>query len=275
MSILLPKLEKLSSAAGVVAPLLAVLLREFRAAFLNRYVQVFSVLALAGGVAAIIICEESGPAVTAFLLQIALYFVSLLAVLIGVSSARAEAEEWPILCAQPAPRWSLVAGKFIALATIFSGVVALLDAPALFTDVTFAMMAKFYFQTLALGAVFGSLGLCAGFLFGDRVQALIVSISAWLFLLVGGDLLALAMAPWPALQKSPDLWVAMLMLNPLDAFRIQALFALEQIPAEAATKTPVAQWWITHAGLWMTLLATAWTTALLFVTIRRFEKSEV
>jgi hypothetical protein len=37
------------------------------------------------------------------------------------------------------------------------------------------------------------------------------------------------------------------MLNPLDSFRIEALFALEQIPAEAANKTPLASWWIAHA----------------------------
>jgi hypothetical protein len=40
------------------------------------------------------------------------------------------------------------------------------------------------------------------------------------------------------------------MVNPLDAFRIQALFAMEQIPAEAANKTPLAAWWISHANLW-------------------------
>src|SRR6188768_1725216 len=112
---------------GVFAPLRAVLLREVRAALLNRYVQVFSVLALGGGIAAVTLSEEKGAAAF-FLLQIALYFVTLFALLVGVSSARAEAEEWPILFAQPAPRWTSVIGKFIALTTILSGVLALLFA---------------------------------------------------------------------------------------------------------------------------------------------------
>ena len=43
------------------------------------------------------------------------------------------------------------------------------------------------------------------------------------------------------------------MLNPLDAFRIEALFAMQQIPAEAANKTPLAAWWTAHAGLWFSL----------------------
>jgi hypothetical protein len=52
------------------------------------------------------------------------------------------------------------------------------------------------------------------------------------------------------------------MLNPLDSFRIEALFALEQIPAEAANKTPLASWWITHAALWFSVIAAFWSTTL-------------
>ncbi len=64
------------------------------------------------------------------------------------------------------------------------------------------------------------------------------------------------------------------MLNPLDAFRIQALFAMEQIPAEAANKTPLAAWWLAHAGLWFSLLCPVWIGALLFVTTRRLARWE-
>ena len=72
-----------------------------------------------------------------------------------------------------------------------------------------------------------------------------------------------------------SLWVALLMLNPLDAFRIQALFAMEQIPAEAANKTPLAAWWLTHATLWLAIVSTAWSAALLFLTSRRLERAEI
>lgn len=256
------------------APLRAVLLREFRAALLNRYVQVFSVLALGGGIAAVTLSEEKGAAAF-FLLQIALYFVTLFALLVGVSCALAETEEWPILFAQPAPRWASVIGKFIALTTIFSGVLALLFAPALIGEGEPAALAQLYIQTLGLAAVFGSIGLCAGMLAGDRVQGLIVSVSAWLFLLFGLDLAALFAAQWAALQKAPDLWVALLMLNPLDAFRIQALFALEQIPPEAASKTPLAGCWLTHSGAWLAILCVAWIAVLLLLTTRHLNRAEV
>jgi hypothetical protein len=64
------------------------------------------------------------------------------------------------------------------------------------------------------------------------------------------------------------------MLNPLDAFRIHALFALEQIPAEAANKTQLANWWITHAGLWFATIATIWSVILIAFGGRRLNQWE-
>jgi hypothetical protein len=257
-----------------LAPIYAILRREFRSARLNRYVQIFSVLALGGGIGAVTASESPGAAVF-FLLQVAIYFVSLFALLIGVSAARAETEEWPILFSQPALRTACVAGKFIALWIIFCGVLALLFAPALLFEPAPATVAALFAQTLGLAAIFGSLGLGVGFLATDRVQGLILSVTAWLFLLFGVDLVALLAAQWEPLQRAPDVWVAALMLNPLDAFRIQALFALEQIPAESANKTPLANWWLNHSGLWLGVLSTIWTSGLLLVTVRRLNRAEI
>ncbi len=252
----------------------AVLLRELHGALVNRYLQVFSVLAISGGIAAVAL-GEAADAATFFILQIALYFVSLFSLLIGVSSARAENEEWPILFAQPVPRTACVLGKFAALWVIFSAVLALLFLPALFGDDSVVALVHLYLNTLGLAAIFGSLGLCSGIIGHDRVQALVLGVSAWLFLLFGVDLIALLAAQWAALQRLPDVWVALLMVNPLDAFRIQALFAMEQIPAEAANKTPLAAWWLTHASLWFAIAAAAWSAALLFLTSRQLERAEI
>src|SRR5687768_275837 len=54
----------------------AVLLRELRGALVNRYFQVFSVLALGGGIAAVALSEAANAAAY-FILQVAMYFVSL------------------------------------------------------------------------------------------------------------------------------------------------------------------------------------------------------
>ncbi len=254
-------------------PLRAVLLREFRAALINRYFQVFGVLSLLGGLAAIFFSEDTN-AIGFLVMQIALYLVSLFALLAGVSSAQAEREEWQLMFAQPVPRAAYVIGKFISYASIFAAVLVLLFLPALIGSSAPQRIVVLYWQTLLLAATFLALGLTAGFFAHDRAQALIVGVSAWLLLLFGLDLIALFAARWESVQKIPDLWVSLLMLNPLDAFRIEALFALEQIPAEAANKTPLAGWWIAHAGGWFSFIAAFWSAALVAAAGLRLNRWE-
>jgi hypothetical protein len=86
------------------------------------------------------------------------------------------------------------------------------------------------------------------------------------------DLLALFAARWSGIQKLPDLWIVMLMLNPLDSFRIDALFALQQIPAEAANKTPLAGWWTAHAGAWFAGIAVVWSAMMMTLASLRLNR---
>ncbi|MGZ5503329.1 MAG: hypothetical protein ACXWGY_01595 [Chthoniobacterales bacterium] len=239
----------------------AVLLREFRAALINRYFQVFAALSIFGGLAALFFSEDAS-AIAFFLVQIALYLVSLFALLAGASSAQAERDEWQLMFAQPVPRSAFAVGKFIAYFSIFAAVLVLLFLPGL-TSGPWRQLIPLYWQTLLLAAVFLALGLTSGFIAHDRAQSLIIAVSAWLLLLFVLDLVSLFAARFELVQKIPDFWLGLLMLNPLDAFRINALFSLEQIPAEAANKTPLASWWIAHAGLWFSFIAAVWCAVLL------------
>lgn len=245
-------------------PLRAILMRELRSALINRYFQVFCAFSLLGGATAILFSEDA-TASGFFILQIALYFVSLFALLAGLSSAQGEREEWQLLFTQPVQRPAYVIGKFCALFSIFGAVLLLLFLPALISGSAPRGLALLYLQTLLLAAAFLSLGLAAGFLAHDRAQALIIGVSAWLVLLVGVDLIALFAARWSMFQSVPDFWVGALMLNPLDAFRIEALFSLQQIPAEAANKTPLANWWIEHAAAWFALISIFWSATLITI----------
>ena len=251
----------------------ALLLREFRAALINRYFQVFVALSFLGGLAAVFLSENAN-AIGFFLVQIAIFLVSLFALLAGVSSAQAERDEWQLMFSQPVPRSAYVLGKFATYLSIFAGVLVLLFLTALFGGAAARAIAILYVQALLLAAAFLALGLAAGFLAHDRAQALIIGVSAWLFLLFGVDLVGLFAARFEFVQKIPDLWVSLLMLNPLDAFRINALFALEQIPAEAANKTPLANWWITHAAFWFSAIAVLWTASLIAVAGFRLNRLE-
>jgi ABC-type transport system involved in multi-copper enzyme maturation permease subunit len=153
--------------------------------------------------------------------------------------------------------------KFCALLSIFGLVLVLMFVPGLFAGFPVRTLTALYFETLLLAGAFLACGLAAGYLAHDRAHALIVGVSGWLLLLFGLDLVALFAARWSAIQNLPDLWVALLMLNPLDSFRINALFALQQIPAEAANKTPLASWWIAHAGGWFATVAALWSATLI------------
>jgi ABC-2 type transport system permease protein/Cu-processing system permease protein len=140
-------------------------------------------------IAAIAFADEASAA-TLLLLQIALYFVSLFALLLGVNSARAESEEWPLLFSHPVPRSAYLVGKFLALTLIFAAASLLLFFPAIFTSCP-AQIVRLYFHTAELTCVFIAIGLSAGFLARERVQGLIIAVAAWLFLLLGFDLVAL------------------------------------------------------------------------------------
>ncbi len=248
----------------------AIIARELQSAILNHYLQVFCLLALAGGIGAALLADTADAA-PMLILQIALYFVSLFAVLIGTSSARAESSEWPLLFVQPIPRSAFILGKFFALSLMFAGLLGLLFVPTLFVRPPDPILLALYGRTLTLAGVFVAFGLSAGFLARDRVQGLVVGVSAWLFLLFGLDLIALLVARWSLLEQAPDLWSAVLMLNPLDSFRIDALFAMERIPAEAASHTGLTSLWLAHSGLWFVLLSIGWMIGLLFATARRLK----
>ena len=247
--------------------------REFRAALINRYFQVFCALGLMGGIAAAIFGEDAN-ATAVFYVQIAIYFVSLFALLAGVGSAQAEREEWQLLFTQPLPRVACVVGKFCALMSMFGGVLLLMFMPGLLAGSTIRALAPLYFETLLLAATFLACGLAGGYFAHDRAQGLIVGVSVWLLLLFGLDLVALFAARWSAIQNVPDLWVALLMFNPLDSFRINALFALQQIPAEAANKTVLANWWIAHASVWFIAIAVMWSVTLVTLAGLRLKNWE-
>lgn len=256
-----------------ISSLRALFARELQAGLINRYFQVFCVLALLGGIAAAIFSEDAN-ATAVFYVQIAVYFVSLFALLAGVGSAQAEREEWQLLFTQPLPRTACVVGKFCALLSMFAGVLLLMFIPGIFVGSSIRSMAPLYVETFLLAATFLACGLAAGYFAHDRAQGLIVGVSAWLVLLFGLDLVALFTARWSAIENLPDLWVALLMFNPLDSFRINALFALQQLPSEAANKTPLASWWIGHASVWFVTIAVTWSVMLVMLSGLRLKSWE-
>jgi ABC-type transport system involved in multi-copper enzyme maturation permease subunit len=228
--------------------------REIRTVFRNRFFHVFAVLALTGGWSAVALGPSPGS-IPFILLQLTLYLVPLFAVLIAISSAHGELEEYPFLFSQPISRFALVLGKWVALGCACAVILLLTYLPALLTSPSVGKLLLLGGQSLCLSGIFVGLGLAVGFSTSDRGRGLIYALVIWLLLLVGYDLLAWLAAQFPVAQKFPGVWFSALVLNPLDAVRIATLFSLEEIPFNVPGENAVVLFWCAHLGKWVVIVS--------------------
>jgi hypothetical protein len=248
-------------------------LREVRTAWHNRFVLVFTTLALLIGFGAAGL-SPGGTAVPFILLQVALYPVPLFAVLIGVSSAQADMEEYPYLLSQPVPRSSLVFGKASALG-ISTGLILLAAfLPALLSATRPGPVFLLWIMSCLLALVFLCLGLAVGYSTRERSRGIVYALVFWLFLLVGFDLIAYAGAHTALAQRQPLLWIAALLINPIDAVRIGMLFRLEEIPFQVPSDYPLISFWMEHLLPWILLVTVLWTAGLLSWSCRMIDRRE-
>jgi ABC-type transport system involved in multi-copper enzyme maturation permease subunit len=246
--------------------------RELRGSLLNRFVHVFSAAVLLAGLVPLFMDQSHGDGTPYFLLQALLYLVPLFALLAGAGSAQSDQDEHPFLLTQPVCRHAFVVGKFLALSLFLGSTRLLLVLPSAFTDVAIAPLIFLWLCGVGTGAVFAALGLACGFSMRDRVKAHLVALSVWLLFLAGFDLVALAGAHLPLVQAYPGIWTALLMLNPLDALRIGALFSIDKVPFDISQAAPLVQWWLRNVGLWFALLAATWTALALVLSARHLER---
>jgi hypothetical protein len=235
--------------------------RELAANRLNRFLHVHLTATLVAGLLPLFTPTETAGAAPWWLLQAVLYGLSLSALLLGLNSAHGESDEFAMLFAQPAPRWAWLMGKAAGLAALLLPSALLLIVPAAIgggvTESLLAIAAAAGGLTLALAA----LGLGLGFWVRDHVRGLLAALGVWFVLLFGTDLLLLAVAGAPWVQEHPALWVAPLMLNPLDALRITVLFSIEDAAPAGLDSGALVGWWISHGGLWLAMILTIWTSA--------------
>lgn len=114
----------------------------------------------------------------------------------------------------------------------------------------------------AVSAVFVLLGLAVGCWIKDGVTGLIVAVALWFGLLYGVDLLLLGVAGAPWWQARPEVFVGCLMANPLDAFRVGVLFAVEQAAFSGLAAGRLAGWWQAHPALWLGIVCGVWSLVL-------------
>jgi hypothetical protein len=195
-------------------------------------------------------------------LQAVLYCLSLSSLLLGLSAAHGDADEFPVLFTQPVARSTWLAGKSLALAALLAPASALTIAPAALTSGVTPVLALVGTAAAGVCLALALLGLAVGFWVRDNVRGLLLALGLWFVLLFGVDLLLLALSGSEWVQRHADVWALPLMLNPLSALRVTMLFTIERTAPASIGAGPLVGWWIDHAGLWLAGMVATWTAVL-------------
>jgi hypothetical protein len=247
--------------------------REWFSLRYNRFLYWHIALLVALGLLALVSPPEAAARGAAWWIQqVVVFAVSLSSLLLGYSSSHAEAEEWPLLLTHPLPIGSWICGKALALVTVTFPSAFLLVLPTLMTGHADALLGYVGSAAGGLSVLFALLGLALGLWVRDPVRGLICSIALWLVLLVGTDLLLVMLAGNPWIQRNSAWWVAPLMINPLDAFRVTVLFSVEKTAFSGINESGLTRWWIAHAGLWLGVCLLLWSAAALSLTLRGMQR---
>lgn len=236
--------------------------REFLSHRLNRFLYGHAALVVAAGFLPLLTPGDALARGAAWwLLHAVLYALSLSALLLGLSSAQAEGDEFTWLLGQPAGVGPWLAGKATALAALAGGSSLLLALPTMLAGAGSRALATTTAGAAGVGIVCALAGLAVGFWVRDGVRGLLVTLTLWFALLFGTDLLLLGTAGNTWAQAHPDLWITPLMVNPLDAFRITVLFTVEHAAFTGFTSGNLTGWWIGHAALWLGAMLAVWAGA--------------
>ncbi|HEY5550842.1 MAG TPA: hypothetical protein VIK52_03075 [Opitutaceae bacterium] len=245
------------SRLGVVG---ASMRREWLSHRLNRFLYAHVALVLVAGALPLLSPGEAlGRGAPWWLMHAVLYAVSLSAVLFGLSSSQAEAEELPWILGQPTGVGTWLSGKIAALVAIVAVSTSLIGVPVALAGAGSAELAITVAGASAVSVVCALLGFVVGAWIRDPVRGLAASLAMWLVLLFGVDLLLLAIAGAPWIQGNPDVWVAPLMASPLDAFRVTVLFSVERAAFSAIQPGRLAGWWSANSALWLATLTLGWS----------------
>ncbi|WP_040605707.1 hypothetical protein [Salisaeta longa] len=249
------------------AALRAVVRREVFTARHNRYLHAVALVLLAGGLG--VAATAGRPAAVAYgLFTLLLYAVPLFGVLAGVSSAQDTAAERPLLHTQPVPpRW-FVLGKAAVLSLLLVASIGLVVGVGWGRGVSLAAGAMLWGLGSALALVSVSAGLAVGYAAQSRARGLMGALLCWFAAFGLYDGAALLLAGTEAAQQWPALWMAVLLINPIDAVRLTGLFGLEGVPFSVAGAPSWMPAVIAGLPAWVVLLTLLWAGGLLAYAVR-------
>lgn len=250
----------------MIATIDAAVRRELAEHRLNRFLHVHVALCAVVGWLPLFTPDAAERAAPAWVLQAVLYCLSLSSLLLGLSAAHGDSDEFPLLFTQPVAREAWLAGKSLALAAVIVPASLLTVAPAALMSGLTPALVLVGIAAAGVCLALALLGLAVGFWVRDHVRGLLLALGVWFTLLFGIDLVLLALSGWPWAQQHPDLWVLPMMLNPLSSLRVTMVFAIERTAPASIGTSAIVSWWLEHGGLWLAAMLTAWTAALFAIS---------
>lgn len=249
----------------------AVALWDLQLGLQNRLLHVLAVAGAVTGIALWALAPGPDP-VPMLLLQVLLFFGSLFAVLVGWASGQQARHQGALLFAQPLRARELVAGKLAAMAVWCLALLVLVTGPA-------AVGFQLHGPILSLASLaFGLLlaAAAAGLLIGlaaEPVAGLLVALLAWAIAVAGWEVGLVFLTDIPLVDQLPGIFVALLLVNPVGAFRVAAMILLETVPFDT---DGLGVWGgvFAHIGVAAAVVFVVWVVALLVVaaqTVRRQE----
>lgn len=257
-----------SAAPAAARVMKATLAREFLSYRINRFLHLHVGLMLAIGALALLAPPQAAAAGTAWwVLNGVIYVASLSALLFGLSSAQAEADEFALLFTQPLKVGTWVAGKCAGLACVVVPSAALLVLPTLISAGGSPLLFGAAAAAAGVSVLLAWIGLALGFWIHDPVRGLISALVVWCVLLFGVDLALILVGGAEWVQSHPGVWVAALMVSPLDAYRVTLLFVVEQAAFSGSDLSKLTRWWLDNAALWLVICLAMWCAGVALMAI--------
>ena len=189
-----------------IATIDATFRREIAEHRLNRFLHVHLTLCALTGLLPLFTPDAAARSAPAWVLQAVLYCLSLSSLLLGLSAAHGDADEFPVLFTQFSGRATWLAGKGAALAALLGPAAALTIAPAALTSGLTSSLLFVGAAAAGVCLVLALLGLAIGCWVRDHVRGLLVALGVWFMLLFGVELLLLAISGSPLVQQHANLW---------------------------------------------------------------------
>jgi hypothetical protein len=257
-------------AGGVTASrvISATFVREFLSYRVNRFLYLHLGLMATIGLLSLLAPPEAAATGTAWwILNGVIYVGTLSALLFGLSSAQAEAEEFPLLFTQPVRMSTWVLGKSAGLAAVVIPAAALLVLPTAVQSGMSMLLIGAATAAAAVTLVMTWIGLTLGLWIHDPVRGLILALVAWCVLLFGVDLVLILIGGADWVHENAVAWVVALMLSPLDAYRVTLLLVVERAAFSGAELHPLTRWWLEHPAEWLAICLTSWGALMAWAAI--------